>query len=46
LVIGRAWGDEPILFVVMIRDDHGTGTLVTARPVTDTERRQYRQKGK
>ena len=46
LAIGRSWGDEPILFVVMVRDEHGTGTLITARPATEGERRQYRQKGK
>jgi len=46
LIIGRSWSEEPILLVVMARDDEGTGTLITARPATNPERRQYRQKGK
>ena len=45
-VIGQAWEDGAILFVIMIRGEHGLGTLITARPVTEKERRLYRQKGK
>lgn len=46
VVIGQSWESGPILFVVMARGEHGVGTLITARPATDNERRIYRQKGK
>jgi len=46
LVLGHAWEGGPILFVVLVRGEHGIGTLITARPATENERRTYRQKGK